>query len=78
MESLGATFKQRVSEMNQDKKYYLQKLKDDNEAAEEVSDYLEYLVEKSEQLSSQEKGKTEEKDPVISEQSTEVQLLRKP
>ena len=40
--------------MNGDKQYFLQKLREHNKAAEELSDYLARLVETSEQLAAQE------------------------
>jgi hypothetical protein len=61
-----AAFKQGISEMNDDKKNYLQKLQDYNNAADALNEELERLVEMSEQLSAKEHGKEEEeKDPVI-------------
>ena len=55
-------FKQAIQNANADKKYFLQKLKEYNQMAEELSDYLEKLVEQSQKLSETEGEKDEPYD----------------
>jgi hypothetical protein len=51
MEVLFLVFRESIKETNEDKKYFLIKLQEYNKMAEELSDYLSELVEKSQQLS---------------------------
>lgn len=51
MEILFFVFRQSIQETNEDKKYFLNKLKDYNIMADKLSDYLSDLVKSSQQLS---------------------------
>ena len=56
MEVLFLVFKESIKETNEDKKYFLQKLKMFNDMAESISDYLSYLVEESKDLGARAAG----------------------
>jgi methyl-accepting chemotaxis protein len=50
MEVLFLVFRESIKETNEDKKYFLLKLQEFNKMAEGLSDYLAYLVDKSQEL----------------------------
>jgi hypothetical protein len=54
MEDVFGAFRKSVSDVNDDKSYYLDKLAKNNETAEAMSDYLKELVDQSGQLGSKE------------------------
>src|SRR5207249_1236833 len=51
MEVLFLVFRESIQQTNEDKKYFLLKLQEFNKMAEQISDYLSYLVERSQALS---------------------------
>jgi hypothetical protein len=57
MEVLFLVFKESIQETNEDKKYFLKKLSMFNDMAEELSGYLEYLTDMSQELSAKGEGK---------------------
>lgn len=58
MEMLFMVFKESISEMQEDKKYYLEKLATMNKMGEALSDYLEELADASRNLGGMERGTT--------------------
>ena len=56
MEVLFLVFKESIKQTNEDKKYFLQKLKMFNDMAESISDYLSYLVDESKDLGARAAG----------------------
>ena len=56
-EILFLVFKESIQETNEDKKYFLQKMKDFNSMGEDLSDYLREMVDASTSLSEQGEGK---------------------
>jgi len=57
MEVLFLVFRESIQETNEDKKYFLIKLQEFNQMAEQVSKYLSELVERSQALSEKAEGK---------------------
>lgn len=64
-QTLFAVMKEAVADTNEDKKYFLEEMKDHNEQAEALSDYLGTLVEASANLAEQAKGKREGSSPPV-------------
>lgn len=65
METLLAVIKMSVQDANQDKRYYLKKLESFNKIADKLSEQLNYLADKSSELSRKEAGaKHPEKEQV--------------
>ena len=62
-EMLAGVLKESVASMNEDKKYYLEKMQGYNDQAEAVSDYLAALVDASASLAEKARGKTDESSP---------------
>ncbi|HKY61399.1 MAG TPA: hypothetical protein VJP59_10355 [Gemmatimonadota bacterium] len=58
MEVLFLVLKESLSEMNEDKKYWLEKLAEMNKMSEELSDYLKELADASRELGEIERGPT--------------------
>ena len=56
MEILFLVFRESIKETNEDKKYFLIKLQEFNKMAEEISNYLSYLVDRSQHLSEKSEG----------------------